>query len=310
MRETFEGMRIRVHSSRVPVATLSGGNQQKVVLGEMARDATRRCSCSTSRRAASTSGRRPRSTGSCSTRPSGAWRSLVSSSENPELLTLCDRILVVFRGRIAAALSRDEATRGAGSHTSPEATSDDGRRGARPAAAGSLDHAAGVWSAASRYAVVLVLLIAIFVFFSLTQDDFLTQANIENLLTSGSILWVVSIGMTFVVLTGGIDLSVGSLLALSGIILSELFNDVGLPGAARGRGDLPRSAALIGGAVNGVLIGRLGPVVLRRHPRHAGALPGHREHLVGHRDDLHHLELPRLDRLREARSASRTRSGS
>ena len=44
-----------------------------------------------------------------------------------------------------------------------------------------------------------------------------------------SILWVVSMGMTFVLLTAGIDLSVGSLLALSGIILAKLLNDVGLP---------------------------------------------------------------------------------
>jgi ABC-type sugar transport system ATPase subunit len=35
---------------------------------------------------------------------------LVSSSENPELLTLCDRILVMYRGRIAASLRRDDAT--------------------------------------------------------------------------------------------------------------------------------------------------------------------------------------------------------
>ena len=35
---------------------------------------------------------------------------LVSSSEVPELLTLCDRILVLFRGRVVAALSRAEAT--------------------------------------------------------------------------------------------------------------------------------------------------------------------------------------------------------
>ena len=86
-----------------------------------------------------------------------------------------------------------------------------------------------MWSAANRYAVVLLLLVGIFCFFSLTQPDFFSRANLENLLTGSSILFVVSIGMTFVVLTGGIDLSVGSLLALSGIILSELFNDVGLP---------------------------------------------------------------------------------
>lgn len=120
-----------------------------------------------------------------------------------------------------------------------------------------LDHAAGVWSASSRYAVVLLLLLGIFAFFSMTQPDFLSQANIENLLTSSSILFVVSIGMTFVVLTGGIDLSVGSLLALSGIVLSTLFNDWGLAA--------PLAvlltcliAALIGGAVNGVLIGKVG----------------------------------------------------
>jgi ABC-type sugar transport system ATPase subunit len=35
---------------------------------------------------------------------------LVSSSENPELLTLCDRILVMFRGRVAAELSRGGAS--------------------------------------------------------------------------------------------------------------------------------------------------------------------------------------------------------
>ena len=119
------------------------------------------------------------------------------------------------------------------------------------------NRAAGAWSATNRYAVVLLLLIAIFCFFSVTQPDFLSQANIENLLTGSSILFVVSIGMTFVVLTGGIDLSVGSLLALSGIILSELFNDVGLP-APLAVLLTCLAAALIGGAVNGVLIGRLG----------------------------------------------------
>jgi ribose/xylose/arabinose/galactoside ABC-type transport system permease subunit len=120
-----------------------------------------------------------------------------------------------------------------------------------------LEHAAGLWSAAGRYAAVLVLLVAIFVGFSATQDNFLTSSNIENLLTSVSILWVVSIGMTFVVLTAGIDLSVGSLLALSGIILSNLLNNAGLP-------EWPAvlvtllAGALIGGLVNGVLIGRVG----------------------------------------------------
>jgi ribose transport system permease protein len=121
----------------------------------------------------------------------------------------------------------------------------------------TLDRAAGVWSATSRYAAVLVLLAAIFVAFAATQNNFLTSSNIENLLTSVSILWVVSIAMTFVVLTAGIDLSVGSLLALSGIVLSHLLNNAGLPGWLAVVCTLLAGAA-IGGAVNGVLIGRVG----------------------------------------------------
>jgi ribose/xylose/arabinose/galactoside ABC-type transport system permease subunit len=115
----------------------------------------------------------------------------------------------------------------------------------------------GGWAAASRFAVVLALFVVIFIVFAITQPDFLTGSNIKNLLSSVSILFVVSIGMTFVVLTGGIDLSVGSLLALSGLILSKLFNDAGLPIWLAVVATV-LAGALIGGGVNGVLIGRVG----------------------------------------------------
>jgi ribose transport system permease protein len=101
------------------------------------------------------------------------------------------------------------------------------------------------------------MLLVIFVVFSVTQADFLTSSNIQNLLSSVSILFVISIGMTFVVLTGGIDLSVGSLLALSGLVLSKLFNGVGLPIVLAVLITIV-AGALIGGCVNGVLIGRVG----------------------------------------------------
>jgi ribose/xylose/arabinose/galactoside ABC-type transport system permease subunit len=117
--------------------------------------------------------------------------------------------------------------------------------------------AAEAWTAASRFAVVALLLLVIFVVFSITQADFLTSSNIQNLLSSVSILFVISIGMTFVVLTGGIDLSVGSLLALSGLILSKLFNGSGLPIVLAVLITIA-AGALIGGCVNGVLIGRVG----------------------------------------------------
>ena len=70
---------------------------------------------------------------------------------------------------------------------------------------------------------------SLFVVFSLTQERFFTSANIKALLTSAAILWVVSIGLTFVMLAGGFDLSIGSMLALSSIALGAFVNDFGLP---------------------------------------------------------------------------------
>ena len=96
---------------------------------------------------------------------------------------------------------------------------------------------------------MLVLLVGLFVSSRLTQTDFLTNANIENLLTSVSILWVVSMGMTFVVLTGGIDLSVGSLLAALRARPLEALQRRRPAVVARVVLHRARSPALIGGGV-------------------------------------------------------------
>lgn len=70
-----------------------------------------------------------------------------------------------------------------------------------------------------------------------------------------SILWIVAIGMTFVVLTGGIDLSVGAVVALSGLVLAKLINGVGVPPLLAIVLTVTFGAAL-GAGVNGLLIGR------------------------------------------------------
>src|SRR5919108_1533614 len=50
---------------------------------------------------------------------------------------------------------------------------------------------------------------------------FLTVSNLLNVLEQTSINAIVAVGMTYVIISGGIDLSVGSLLALSGVVLAE-----------------------------------------------------------------------------------------
>ena len=77
---------------------------------------------------------------------------------------------------------------------------------------------------------------------------FLTVSNLLNVLEQTSINAVIAAGMTFVIISGGIDLSVGSLVALSGVVLA-LCLQAGLP--------VPVSiaAALAGGGVFGILNG-------------------------------------------------------
>lgn len=111
--------------------------------------------------------------------------------------------------------------------------------------------------AARRFFAVLVLFVLLFLFFSLTQERFFTSANIDALITGSSILWMVSIGLTFVMLTGGFDLSLGSLLALSGIAMGTFMNHWGVP-LGLGIAMTLAFGLLVGALVNGLLIGRAG----------------------------------------------------
>jgi ribose transport system permease protein len=115
----------------------------------------------------------------------------------------------------------------------------------------------GRTAASQRFFAVLVLLLVLVVVFSFTQDRFFTSPNIKALLTSAAILWVVSIGLTFVMLAGGFDLSIGSMLALSSIALGAFVNDLGVP-PALAIVMAVAFGALLGGGINGVLVGPLG----------------------------------------------------
>jgi galactofuranose transport system permease protein len=67
------------------------------------------------------------------------------------------------------------------------------------------------------YGAVIVLALLVVVG-SLAFPTFLTGANLANIATQSSFILIVAIGMTFVILTGGIDLSVGSVFALGGVL--------------------------------------------------------------------------------------------
>lgn len=71
----------------------------------------------------------------------------------------------------------------------------------------------------SRYFIIVLILLVMSITLSFLSEFFLTFQNIRNVLLQVSINIVVATGITLVILTGGIDLSVGSVVALSGVIL-------------------------------------------------------------------------------------------
>jgi ribose transport system permease protein len=79
-----------------------------------------------------------------------------------------------------------------------------------------------------KYWGVIISLIVINTFFGFTSEYYLTTYNIYNIIDHSAISLILSIGMVFVLASGGIDLSVGSTLAFTGIIAALLFTN-GVP---------------------------------------------------------------------------------
>jgi ribose transport system permease protein len=104
-----------------------------------------------------------------------------------------------------------------------------------------------------RYGLVVSFLILCLVL-SLLSDRFLTVGNLTNVLRQSTINLIIAIGMTYVILTAGIDLSVGAVLALATVVTADLLQ--------RGVPILPTVVLglLLGGVLgmaNGLLISRV-----------------------------------------------------
>ncbi|HEX3443829.1 MAG TPA: ribose ABC transporter permease [Chthoniobacterales bacterium] len=97
---------------------------------------------------------------------------------------------------------------------------------------------------------MLPVLVLICILFAVLTPNFLTQNNLVNVVRQASINIVLAAGMTFVILTGGIDLAVGSVLGFTAVIAVVVSLIPGLDWAA-----VP--AALVAGLIVGVLTGMM-----------------------------------------------------
>jgi L-arabinose transport system ATP-binding protein len=107
--DALERFRIVCDSPAAPVARLSGGNQQKVVLAKWLATRPKVLLLDEPTRGVDVGAKADIYRLLDGIKETGVGI-LVSSSETPELRLICDRILVMYRGGIAAALSREEAT--------------------------------------------------------------------------------------------------------------------------------------------------------------------------------------------------------
>ena len=101
----------------------------------------------------------------------------------------------------------------------------------------------------------IFILILLAGYMSLANENFLSASNFVNIIRQSSVLGILAIGQTLVILTAGIDLSVGSTMALSGSIMAVLSTQFGFP---------PVLAVLVSilvgtfvGFLNGIIITKL-----------------------------------------------------
>ena len=111
-----------------------------------------------------------------------------------------------------------------------------------------------IWTSGQMELRMLVLVLVLMAILSWLSPHFFTTHNLLNLMDQTVVLGIVAVGATLVILTGGIDLSVGSVLGMSGIVFGLSFPVVGFYPAVL----LCLAVGAAAGAISGTLVSRVG----------------------------------------------------
>ena len=160
---------------------------------------------------------------------------LVVSSELEELAHICTRVLVMRDGEIVPKWT-ERTRRSASSFAtpSPQRMPPFSSRRSQNAPAQSSEPGRGAALTQrvktlelQEYALAIVVVLLFVAGAILKPDTFPTWDNVRNMLTQASVVGVLAIGMTFVIATAGIDLSVGSMVAAAGVFGGILVGSTG-----------------------------------------------------------------------------------
>ncbi|WP_018896636.1 ABC transporter permease [Rhizobium sp. 2MFCol3.1] len=109
-------------------------------------------------------------------------------------------------------------------------------------------------AAALQKAVAFVVLIALLAYFSIATNNFLTQGNLIGIMQATAVNGVLAVACTFVIVSGGIDLSVGTLMTFCSVITGVLLTFLGLP--------MP--LGIIGALLTGAFCGAISGIVIAK----------------------------------------------
>ena len=320
-------MPIKVADPDNEVTSLSGGNQQKVVIGKALLTDPKVLLMDEPSRGIDVGAKADvfRTMRKLSRDGLGI---LFATSDLDEVMALSDRIAVMSNGRLTGMFDRAEATEAAVVAASAmghgPASAREQRtwltqpRPATPAPSGS-----GSLLLTLMKARTFIALIAVILFFSLAAPNFLSTANLILMSKHVALNAFLAMGMTFVIITGGIDLSVGSIVGLCGMVAGCLvLNGIDLQIGYTVYFNvleiilITLAVGVLIGAVNGLLITRLnvapfiatlGTLYVARGAALLSSDGRTFPNLVGKPGTRHHRL--RLSRRRAASSACRSRSG-
>ena len=233
IRSYLDQLEIRTPSAEQEVRFLSGGNQQKVVLAKwLAREPDVLILDEPTR--GIDVGAKAELYQIIREMALRGKAVVMISSELPEILGMSDRILVMRDGRVSGVLEAGEATEeailnlatGGGGGPAPSERSDEEQTGPAPAGReASTGTTRTPWTAlAESWNVVAIFtaLLLLLIFSFAASEPFRSSYNLANIFRQGMALAVVSIGQTLVMLAGGIDLSVGSVITLTNLFSAGL----------------------------------------------------------------------------------------
>ena len=251
---TFQLLAVKAPGMEAPILSLSGGNQQKIVMARallsepgviIADEPTQGVDV----------GARAEIYRILREVSSKGTPVIVNSSDAAELEGLCDKVIVMSRGRVVETLVGKDIKEAniiaAAVHATGHAGQDSEQSNATSKAQ-SWRHLLQSDNAPAVPLALVTILLALYIQFQ--NANFLTAYNISNILILAAALGFIALGQTIALLMAGIDLSVGPLAGFLVVVASFFINaDSSYPTIVLGFA-LMFAAALVVGAINGFLM--------------------------------------------------------